>query len=396
MRLTRRHFLIGAGAVAGAGLLPAAWAAYNGWQPFVRPLALRAGLLVPDAASYPGLADRLRAGLQAATHPWIADLELVEGAIDVGAGAAMQQSQAMLADGGVDLVIAYVNSQVAARLQPIFETAQRPLIVLDSGANIVRAGQRSPYIFYNSLALWQSGYAAGRRLVEQHGPHVFIATAFFDSGYDSLNAVRQGVVDAGGEVTQTFVTHLDPRHDAVTDALEAIRSGKPDSVYALYAGRPAVDFVEAYIDSGLTAALPLVGSGFMVEGSALAALGQRAAGLTTVLGWAADPSHPIEAARHDPFTALGHDTVQFIGAAVQAVGTPQRWGEQSLALSFDGARGHLALDPATNVLAGPSLWRESRLAHGALTNLAAETLPALAAPIIPEMAAGWLNPYLCG
>lgn len=395
-RLTRRTFLIGAGAVAGASLLPTAWTMLQGAPFFVRPLALRAGLLVPNAGSYPRLAAQLQAGLHAATHPAIASLELLSSTIDVGYGAAAQQSQSLLADGKVDLIIAFVNTQVAARLRPIFEAQQRPLIVLDTGANVVRAAQRSPYVFYNSLGHWQAGYAAGRRLVEQHGPRVFIATALFDSGYDSLNAVRQGVLDAGGEITQTFVTHIDPRRPAVVDAIEAIRASGPDSVYALYAGAPAADFVQAYIDTGLLTTLPLAGSGFLLEGSAQQAIGDRAAGLTTALGWAADPAHRVEVARGDAFAALGYDTVQIMGAAIQAAGEPRHWGEQALTVSVAGARGALALDPATQMVTGPLYWREGRRVQGTLANLELETLPAPTTPDVPETASGWLNPYLCG
>lgn len=392
-RLTRRHFLVGAGAVAGAGLLPAAWTWVGRLS--VRPLALKVGLLTPSASSYPNLGERVLAGIQAAKHPWISSLSVQSADIDVGVGGAMRQSQALLENANVDLVIAYVNTTVAARLQPLFEGAQRPLIVLDSGANVVRAEQHSPFVYYNSLALWQSSYAAGRRLVEQHGPRVFIATAFFDSGYDSLNAVRQGVLDAGGEIVGTFVTHLDPARNGVADAIGAIRAANPQSIYAHYSGKAAAEFLSAYIDAGLTGALPMAGSGFMAEGSAHDVLGDRAAGLSTTLGWAADPAFAVEAVRYDPFAALGHDTVHFIGAAVEAAGPPARWGDLSIETPMAGARGALTLD-SEHVLTGPIVWRDSRPVFGTLANLAVETLPTPGAPAIPPMASSWLNPYLCG
>ena len=395
-QLTRRNFLIGAGAVAGATLLPSAWTALHGSSWFVRPLTLKAGLLLPKAGGYPRLAEQIRAGFAAATHPALASLELVSADIDAGYGAAAQQTQRLLSQGYVDLVIAFVNPQVAARLAPQFEAQQRPLIVLDSGANMVRAAQRSPAVYYNSLGHWQAAYAEGRRLVDQYGPRVFIATAFFDSGFDSLNAVQQGVRDAGGDVVQTFVTHIDPRRHAVDGAIDAIRSERPDSVYALYSGAAAADFVTAFDDADLAAATPLSGSGFLTEGAALTALGGRAAGLTTTLGWAADSTHPVAVARGDAFATLAYDTVQFIGAAVQVAGAPTRWGEHALTLTVAGARGDLALDAATQVLTGPIYKRENRWVAGAPVNVARETLPPPAAPAVPEMASSWLNPYLCG
>ncbi len=395
-RLTRRNFLIGAGAVAGATLLPSAWTALRASPWFVRPLALKAGLLLPRAGSYPRLAEQIRAGFAAATHPALAALELVSADIDAGYGAAAQQTQRLLRQGHVDLVIAFINPQVAARLAPLFEAEQRPLIVLDSGANLARAAQRSPVVFYNSLGHWQAAYAEGRRLVEQYGPRVFIATAFFDSGFDSLNAVQQGVRDAGGDVVHTFVTHIDPRRHAVGDAIDAIRSENPDSVYALYSGAPAADFVAAFNDGDLAATLPLSGSGFLTEGAALTALGGRAAGLTTTLGWAADATHPVPVARGDAFATLAYDTVQFIGAAVQVAGAPTRWGQQSLELTVAGARGELTLDPTNHVLTGPIYQRENRWVAGEPVNVARDTLPSPASPAVPEMASSWLNPYLCG
>ncbi len=395
-RLTRRNFLIGAGAVAGAAVLPAAWTALQGAPWLARPLALKAGLLLPRAGFYPRLAQQIHAGFAGAAHPALATLELVTADIDAGYGAAAQQAQRLLSQGHVDLVIAFVNPQVAARLAPVFEAAQRPLIVLDSGANLVRPAQCSPVVYYNSLGHWQAAYAEGRRLVEQHGPRVFIATAFFDSGFDSLNAIRQGVRDAGGDVVQTFVTHIDPRRHAVGDAIDAIRSERPDSVYALYSGAPAADFVGAFNDGDLAAALPLSGSGFLTEGAALTTLGGRAAGLTTALGWAADATHPVAVARQDAFATLAYDTVQFIGAAVQAAGAPARWAAQSLPLTVAGARGELTLDTATQVLTGAIYQRENRWVAGEPVNVARETLPFPAAPAVPEMASSWLNPYLCG
>ena len=390
-RLTRRTFLIGAGAVAGASLLPAAFTA---WQ--ARPLTLKAGLLLPDAASYPGLADQVRAGLEAASHPALASLELIAARIDAGAGLATAQAQALLQEARADLVIAFVNSRVATRLRSVFETARRPLIVLDTGANVVRATERSPYVFYNSLGHWQAAYMAGRRLVEQHGPRVFIAAALFDSGYDSLNAVQQGVRDAGGAVVGTFITHIDPRDPQISQALSAITGSRPHAVFALYAGAPAADFVEAYFDAGLGGTLPLAGSGFLTEGLAARKLGGRAAGVASALGWAADLDHPLAVARADPFAALGSDTVGLIGAAVEAVGAPARWGESSLTLAFDGARGGLRLDPHTQVLTGPLHWRTGRLAREGLLNVSVEAVPFPEnSPEIPEMQAAWLNPYLC-
>jgi branched-chain amino acid transport system substrate-binding protein len=57
-------------------------------------------------------------------------------------------------------------------------------------------------------------------------------------------------------------------------------------VYCFYAGSQAVDFVKQYKQSGLK--LPLYGAGFLTEGGVLAAEGDDARGVQTVMNYVPD------------------------------------------------------------------------------------------------------------
>lgn len=387
-RLTRRGFLASAGIVAGATLLPATWLALRHAPPFFRPLTLKAGLLTPPARAYPQLSHNLLAGLRSYHSPFI-ELEVTPATIGVGYSEVARHSQQLL-EAGADLVIAFINPRVAGQLRPLFEAHRRPLIVVDSGANSIAPAYSSPYVFYQSLGHWQAAYALGQWLVQQHGPRIFIAAAFFDSGYDSLNAMQLGVTEAGGEVVQTYVTHLNPTEAGLSSALDAIRATRPDGVLALYSGQPAVEFVQAYTESGLAASIPFAGSGFMAEELSLYGHGARLAGLRTALGWSASTEG-------DVFTALGFDTARFISEAVQVVGEPYRWGEAPLEIAFEGMRGPARFDQSTHSLLSPLWLREGRVTNGVASNVAVRELASPAATVrLPELHGAWLNPYLCG
>ncbi|MGH6977250.1 MAG: ABC transporter substrate-binding protein, partial [Stellaceae bacterium] len=67
--------------------------------------------------------------------------------------------------------------------------------------------------------------------------------------------------------------------------LTEIAALKPDVVYAFFAGGGAVKFVKDYAAAGLKKAIPLVGPGFLTDGT-LEAQGEAAQGLETTLHYA--------------------------------------------------------------------------------------------------------------
>src|SRR2546426_10380737 len=80
------------------------------------------------------------------------------------------------------------------------------LILADAGANIVRETEQSPYVFHNTLGYWQSSLALGEWAVRNIGKKVFVASSFYESGYDALYAFRLGAEIAGRRGRRTYIS----------------------------------------------------------------------------------------------------------------------------------------------------------------------------------------------
>src|SRR4029077_7109601 len=73
--------------------------------------------------------------------------------------------------------------------------------------------------------------------------------------------------------------------------LTEIAALKPDVVYAFFAGGGAVKFVKDYAAAGLNKSIPLVGPGFLTDGT-LDAQGEAAQGMLTALHYADGLNNP--------------------------------------------------------------------------------------------------------
>ena len=75
--------------------------------------------------------------------------------------------------------------------------------------------------------------------------------------------------------------------------LTEIAALKPDVVYVFFAGGGAVKFVKDYAAAGLNKTIPLVGPGFLTDGT-LEAQGESAQGLLTTLHYGDGLDNPEE------------------------------------------------------------------------------------------------------
>src|SRR6202008_2411064 len=73
--------------------------------------------------------------------------------------------------------------------------------------------------------------------------------------------------------------------------LTEISALRPDGVYAFFAGGGAVKFVKDYAAAGLNRTIPLVGPGFLTDGT-LEAQGEAAQGMLTTLHYADGLKNP--------------------------------------------------------------------------------------------------------
>jgi branched-chain amino acid transport system substrate-binding protein len=314
-----------------------------------------------------------------------------------------------------DLLVGIAGANAATYLGPLLENRRALFIASDGGANALRSSERNPFIFHNTLGYWQANAAMGQWAAQHLGRKAFVASSFYESGYDTLYTFCRGLETAGGQVLQTYVAHVPPDENDLPELIAAIQRARPDFVYALFSGSRAVDFVRAYADSGLASHIPLAGSAFIVDETLLPQLGNAALGIRSGLSWA--PTLPTAENRAfiaafqatngrapDAFAVLGYDTARWIAQALETVvgdlAQTDRLREAFLAASFAGPRGLFRMDPDTQTAVTPLYLREVQPCHGTLVNQVVGELEPVSenadwlAALPTEMRTGWIHAYL--
>src|SRR5262249_49161660 len=144
--------------------------------------------------------------------------------------------------------------------------------------------------------------------------------------------------------------------------LTEIAALKPDVVYAFFAGGGAVKFVKDYAAAGLNRTIPLVGPGFLTDGT-LEAQGETAQGMLTTLHYGDGLNSPtnnalragyVKAFKAEPdvYAVQGYDAAQLLIAGMNAVkGDLTKRAELVKAMEsakLDSPRGSFALTKSHN------------------------------------------------
>jgi branched-chain amino acid transport system substrate-binding protein len=144
--------------------------------------------------------------------------------------------------------------------------------------------------------------------------------------------------------------------------LTQIAEKKPDGVFAFFAGGGAVKFVKDYDAAGLKKSIPLVGSGFLTDGT-LEAQGASAQGLITALHYGDNIETPRNTAFRNKFAVTykvnpdvyalqGYDAAQMLAIGLATVkGDLSKKDALYAAMNkaqIDSPRGKFTLSPQRN------------------------------------------------
>jgi branched-chain amino acid transport system substrate-binding protein len=375
--------------------------------------------VLPESQLYPALGNSLLAGLKLAfaernNVAGSRRVELLPAFYNDRISGATKQARALITDQDVDLLVGVMSSAAIAPLHELLEARQIPLILTNVGANVVRPRGENPYLFRASLNDWQANWATGGWAAKHIGRRAFVATSFYESGYDTSYLFTRGFERAGGTILGRHVTHLPRQVDSFTPMVAAIKQANPDLVYAAYSGQQARDFMRAYAGADLAGRVPLVGSGFLLDESLLAQHGQAALHAVSGFAWALELDTPENSAftsayraatgrPADPFAVLGYDTGRLIADAVATTtGDTHATGQLLTALRTGqllSPRGTLTMNQQTQSSAAPIYIREVQQRGGRFSNTVIATVDAMAgldeaAAIRASLKSGWLDAYL--
>ena len=369
---------------------------------------------------HPLLGDNLLAGMKLYldhTDPASAGLiyKVLDQKIGIGPGDALAGTRKLIQVDHADVVVGPINPLVAPRLQSLLQESGVPFVVAESGSTIIRLADRSPHVFHRSLGYWQSSWAMGDWAASHLGQKAFLATSFYESGFDAHYAFRHGFEKSGGEILGVGVTHGPSDANDMATVIDRIDRSRPDFVFASYSGEDAVSFVRAFADSGLARRIPLVGAGFLTDEAILPRLGPAALGIKTAFSWAVDLPTPenqsfttaferVNGRAADAFAFLGYSAARLIRSAVQPIGMlpdrSDRFLEALRSGTLASPSGQAESSPKGPVPSSSIYLREVRGTGATLRNKLVASIgqtsdiDSWGEWIRGENQSGWLNPHL--
>jgi branched-chain amino acid transport system substrate-binding protein len=227
----------------------------------------------------------------------------------------------------VDVVVGTVHSGVALGMAKVARESKTLLIVPNAGAGDITGPMCAPNIFRSSFSNWQPGYATGVVAAKKGYKTAMTITWNYAAGAETVKGFREAFEKGGGKVVKDLAV---PFPNVEFQALlTEIASVKPDVVYAFFAGGGAVKFVKDYAAAGLKNSVPLVGSGFLTDGT-LQAQGDTAQGLITALHYGDEINTPRNTdfrnkfavaykTNPDVYAMQGYDAAQMLAVGMNAV-----------------------------------------------------------------------------
>ena len=292
-RITRRHLLGAMGAAGALAAMPACRS--RGGQ--AGGGRIKVGLVVPQAGVYAPLGTDMK-------HAWELWLERHGGKLGkyevttvvADEGETPQTGvpaiQKLLQNDQVDAIVGIVSSAVALGAKDLVAEAKKLLIVGNAGAGAITGTARSPYIWRSSFTNAQVAAVMGKHLagLAEAGP-VYVIAPDYAAGTEVIRGFKTTFEAGGGKIAgeakPAFGKTLDYQ-----PFLTGIQASGAKAAFCFFSGAEAVAFVKQYAQFGLSTQIPLYGSGFLTEGSVLAAQGDAAVGIQTTLHYSTELDLP--------------------------------------------------------------------------------------------------------
>ncbi|KAA0873599.1 ABC transporter substrate-binding protein [Nitrincola tapanii] len=278
-----RHLMFG---LAGSALLltPQAYANET----------IKIGVMLPFSGAYAALGSDGRNGLRLALKEHRerlhgSNIEFIEMDTEARPERAPEISSALLNRHKADFIVGPVHSGVANGMLRTLRNRDTIMIVPNAGSAEVTGALCAPNVFRTSFSSWQTSYPMGQVAADKGYKRVVTITWNYGMGRESVDAFEESFTAAGGEIIRKMLVPF-PRTD-FQSYISEIASLQPDAVFVFFAGSGAVQFALDYDALGLRERIPLIGSGFLTEGT-LGAQGKAAEGLVTTLHYADELDNP--------------------------------------------------------------------------------------------------------
>ncbi|MGE5115547.1 MAG: ABC transporter substrate-binding protein [Betaproteobacteria bacterium] len=353
-RITRRTF---AAAIAAFGLGAAAQAQTSA--------PIKVGFMLPYTGTYASLGNMIESGFKLYVQEQGGKLggrsiEYFKVDDESDPSKATDNVNKLIKRDQVDVLVGTVHSGVALAMAKAAKESNTLLVIPNAGADAITGPMCAGNIVRSSFSNWQPGYAMGVVAAQKGIKRAMTITWNYAAGIESTKGFTEGFEKGGGKVIKDLTL---PFPNVEFQALlTEIAAQKPDAVYAFFAGGGAVKFVKDYAAAGLSKTIPLVGPGFLTDGT-LEAQGDAAQGMLTTLHYADNLDTPRNNAfrkafalayktNADVYAVQGYDAAQLLQAGlVAAKGDLAKRDIITSAMhkaTIDSPRGKFTLSPAGN------------------------------------------------
>ena len=300
-RITRRRLLGAMGAAGALAVLPACKRRDGDSVASGASGAVKIGLVVPQSGVYATVGNEVK-------HGWELWLERHGGKLGnrevttvvADEGEAPQTGvpavQKLLQSDRVDAIVGIISSAIALGAKDVVAEARKLMIVANAGAGAI-TGARNPYIWRTSFTNAQVASVMGKHLAGKvdTGP-VYLIAPDYAAGAEVIRGFKTAFEAGGGKIAGEAKPAFGKTQD-YQPFLTGIQSSGARATFCFFAGAEAIAFVKQYAQFGLASSIPLYGSGFLTEGSAvLAAQGDAAVGIQTTLHYSPELDNPANKA----------------------------------------------------------------------------------------------------
>jgi branched-chain amino acid transport system substrate-binding protein len=279
--IPRRRFIRQAAALGGAAaagsLLP--------MQVFAQTAKLRVGLMLPYTGTYAALGVAITNGFKLAVNEnggKLGGREVEYFTVDDESDPAKapENTNKLVQRDKVDVLVGTVHSGVQMGMVKVVRDSGTLMVIPNAGAEAATGALCAPNIFRTSFSNWQPAYPMGKVAFDKGYRNVVTLSWKYGAGEESVEGFKEAFEKAGGKVVKEM--YLPFPNVEFQPFITEIAALKPDAVYVFFAGGGAVKFVKDYAAAGLKDKIPLLGAGFLTDGT-LDAQGDAAQGLLTTL-----------------------------------------------------------------------------------------------------------------
>lgn len=354
------------------------------------------GLLLPYSGVYAALGEDIDAGFSLALEQFGGEVDatfvIVREDTEVKPPVALAKTRKLILQDEVDVIAGVVSSGVLGAIRDVVHGAGVPLVVANAGNDEATGHACSPWITRMSFSNGQVNRPMGKWMHDQGVRKVYTLAPDYAAGRQMIDAFAASFTAAGGEIVGQEFTPFQKTQDFGPYLAQAKASGA-DAVYVFFAGGEAISFVKQYDSFGLKADLPLYGSGFLTSQLYVEAEGPAAEGVITALHYVPTIDNAANAAFVEAFRAKtgrlpSEYAVQGYDAGRALVEAARTGAADRVALanalrqvSFEGPRGKLSIDPATNNIVQPIYVYETVAGENGLTQKVLAELPAEQDPV---------------